>query len=946
MPIKQSDLDNIICNPTLVQKTILEEMENNHYEIGTATNPFLSLLEVAVSTASSAVNKTQANLRKQFPYLATTKEELLYHITDQETTNLFSTPSQTELHVEVNILNMKNSAYKPKDKNYRETMLPMGTTIRIANYPLTLLNDILIRIYDGTEQSYVESLINNNNIAFNNMSVIESKIIHNNDNIPFITFKIPVKQVTKNVVKQPVNKSLGFNYTYNLTDKYYYSEVYYSSNATGNTPVRIEQTFNENYLDPYKPKVYIKVMDGEVRFNIPSIYITNGTISGTITLVIYETKGKTFLPLNHYTRDRYEYTLGDSDAIQASTAPNITFAFHSESVIDGGTDGMSTEELRDSIINHKLGPINVPVTNYQIEKIGNNQNYNISLVEDVLTNRLFIASKDLDTFNSNLIKAMPDTFNNTTMIPLVEYQSAYPSRVKEEDFIIKSNSVFLEQNGIMRILTPHELKLLNEMPLLQKIEHMKTNKYFFNIFTYVVSKNDGITECKVYHMDNPKLMNVRYRAKNQNLGTINAYLEKHDIKRLKDGYRILIQIKGDTGYNRIEQGKKRVQISVTLISGEFAHYRLQYDENLEAYTVDLKVDEMITKENRIVLLNGNSNMSLKLSDLFTNMYVYTYIVDRDNYDPTHYLVENIDSKEDFITVLSQDTVDILFGKEVKYLWNKVYNTYTNRKYKTYQEDIYKTYTEDVYERDIDGKLLYRITQNNRFEVKILHRAGDFVLDNLGQKVLLHKKGDPVLDSEGKPVIDSIPGVLRYIDMLMLEYEFMIASGSINNNLRTFIIENFENILFSQLPSMNTNLLERTSIYYRAPRSTAPLELNINGVNRTVPYRVNPTVRLYVDPTVTIDLHTQDLYKTTIGKLINKELTKKIINLNEIKEKIQKALDIAILGIKIENLTEDNSEIIHVKTKDNALVLDKSLSVTEYKETIVEYNIDLIINKVK
>lgn len=946
MSITQDDLDNLIYNPALAQKKILETMETDHYEIGTATNPFLSLVEVAVTTSNSAVNKTQANLRRQFPYLATTKEELLYHITDKETANIFSTPSETELIVETHILDMKNSAYKPANANYRETMLPIGTTITIANYSLTLLNNILIRIYEGTEQPYVESIPNDNDIAYNNISILESKIVHSNDNVPFLRFKIPVKQVSKTVVKQPVNKSVGFNYSFPLTDKFYYAEIFYSSNSTGNTPVKIEQTFNDSYLDPFKPKCYVKVNDTDVKFNIPSVYITNGLISGTVTIVIYETKGSTFLPLNHYTRDRYSYVLGDSNIIQASSAPNIRFAFHSESVIEGGTNGMSTEELRDSIINHKLGPINVPVTNYQLEKLANNQNYNISLVEDVITNRLFIASKDLDNFTSNLLKAMPDTFSNTTMISLVEYQGAYPELVKDEDFIIKANSVFLEQNGIMKILTPFEVKTLIEMPILQKIEHMKNNKYFFNIFTYVVSKSDATTECKVYHLDNPKLSNLRIRAKNQNLVSVNVYVQKHTVQRISNGYRLVIQTKGDDGYNKIDISKKRLQVSINLFNGDLVHFQLTYNQASDAYVGDIIMDDMVNKDNRLLITNGNSLTSSKLCDLMTNITVYSYIVDRDNYDPSNYLRENIDSTEDFITVLSQDTIDLEFGKEIKYLWNKLYNTYTNRKYKTYTEDVYKKYEKDVYETDIDGNVLWRKTAPNKMEFKILHKAGDFVLDNQGQKVILHKKGDPILDINGNPIIDAIPGILRYIDILMLEYEFMVASGSVSDNLRTFIIENLENILFSQLPNMNSNLLERTSIYYRAPRSTSPLTLNVNGSNTTVQYRVQPTVRLYVDPTVTIDLHTQDLYKTIIGKLINRELTKKVINLNDIKEKIKNALDISILGVKIENLTEDNSEVIHVKTKDNSLVLDKLLSVTEYKETVVEYNVDLIISKVK
>lgn len=945
MSISNTDLEAMIYNPSYAQKVILEELENNNMEIGTATTPFLSLLEVAVSTSSASIQKTQQIIRKQFPSMATEMSDLLIHLTEDDIEGIFYTPSSTYLTIEVNALDMKNSAYKPDGQNYRETMIPIGTTVTVSNYTFTFLNNILIRLYDGTEQTYVESIVNDNDIAYNNISILESKLIHNSDNVPFITFKVPIKQVTKTTLRESVNKSMGFNVTHTLTDKFYYAEVYYSGVNTGNVMTKISQTFTETYLDPYTPQIVVSVTDTDVNFKIPSLYITSGLVSGTVTIIVYETKGKSYLPLNHFKREKFEYVIGSTDLIQASTLPNINFAISSDSAIDGGTNGLSLSDLRTNIINHTTGNIDIPITNYQIEKIGTDYNYNIYNVEDVLTQRIFIATKELDNISSSLIRATPDTFNNTAKITLLDYGTYFPELVKDEDFIIKSNTIFKENNGILEVLSPVDKKVLTDMSITNKIEHLKTNKYFYNVFTYIINKSDTVTNCRIYHLDNPLLDNVRILAKNQNLETINCYLEKHDIKRIDGGYRIYAQITGDDGFNKISQDLKHVQASIELISGDTVNFQLEYDSKLDVYSVDVLTDELINTDNRITINNGSSNISTKLCNLETKLYFYTFITDKNNYDTQKYLVEYIDYENDNITVLSRESVTLTLGKEITYLWNKLFNTYTDRKYKTYTEDIYKTYEADVYEKDIDGALLWVKTAENKISTVKLHSKGDYVLDDSGEKIILHRKGEAILDENGEPIIDAIPGVVRYIDLLMLEYEFMVADGDINNNLRSLILSNFENILFNQLPTMNNNLLERTTIYYRASRSTTPIELNTKGSTSIAEYRVTPKVTLYIDSSTTVDLSTQETYKTTIGKIINKELTNKTINLTDIRNKIINALDIKVLGVTIENLSKDNSEIINVITNDNSLTLDKSLIYTEYKEIVVAYNLDLVINKI-
>lgn len=944
MALTQTDMDNMIWNPVYAQKVIIDSIEKGQgVEIGSETSPFLSLMEASIMLSHSGVTEGQNLIRTLFPTLATTKDDLYIHLTDNELSGLISTPASTYLIVEVNVNDIKNSGYKPDGSNYRETMLPIGTTISVSNYTLTLLNDILIRLYDKTEVPYVESISNSNDVAINNVTILESEIINNSLSVPYIRFKLPINQVTKQVISKSVQRSIDFEYTHQLTDKFYHAEVYYKNQSDGNN-IKIEQSYSDTYLSPTTPKVFVKIGEGTVSFKIPRIYVMNGSISGNITIIVYETKGKTNMPIYPYTRDKFSMTLGDTNTARAATAQNIQFAFSSDTSIDGGTNGLSTDELKESIINNTLGVNEIPITNYQIEKIGQNNNFDVSLVEDVITNRTYIASKNIE-IESSVIKALPDIFNNTLKLELPEYISAYPELVRDTDFVIKSGSIFKENNGVISILNKGDISILTSMNILNKIEHLKTNKYFFNPFTYVVSKADGVSDCRIYHLDNPVLDNVRNIDKNQNVTDVNANMVKYDISLTDEGYRLLIRMSGDNGFSGISTDMKKVQASILLSSNEYVHYQLEYDANNDMFYTYIKIDEMVNEEDRITISNGISDISTKLCDLITDIYIYCYITEPTYLDAFGYLRDEIVSEENNITVLTKDKIRLTFGKRIDYLWNKVYSTYTDRKYKTYQEDVYDVYETDVYETDIDGKLLWKVASNNKIECKILHRKGDYRLDEDNNKIIKHKKGDTILDVNGEPIIDVIPGICRYIDILMLEYEFLEATGDINKNLNRMITANFETMLFDQLPDMNKSLLERTNLYYRPYKSSKPIEIMVNGSKEISEYRVSPKVSLYLDNT-NIDLNTQETYRSTIGKIINSELSNSTISLNSIKQKIIDTLDISISGVKIEGLSNSDSEIITLVTNDNKLTLDKVLVYTEYKEVIVDYNLTLELFKTK
>ncbi|MGZ7140836.1 hypothetical protein ACXWN7_10610, partial [Streptococcus pyogenes] len=73
------------------------------------------------------------------------------------------------------------------------------------------------------------------------------------------------------------------------------------------------------------------------------------------------------------------------------------------------------------------------------------------------------------------------------------------------------------------------------------------------------------------------------------------------------------------------------------------------------------------------------------------------------------------------------------------------------------------YKENVYEKDALGSEISFDAQGNAV-MKLLHKAGDPVLDSQGKQVLLYRKGDVKL-KDGVPVALSQASVLRQVPIL-------------------------------------------------------------------------------------------------------------------------------------------------------------------------------------
>ena len=238
-------------------------------------------------------------------------------------------------------------------------------------------------------------------------------------------------------------------------------------------------------------------------------------IGKSLIINVYETKGKMYLPIKEFMFDQYALSYGDTGAdLPSSRITQVAVKVNSNGVIDGGSNGLTDTELRESIIYNSTGDVDLPITDWHLSRMTQVQGYEVFKQQDVITNRLYSACKNISKINQEAIKANQDLYFNTANILLRDALNSNTVEDYKDTFVIMSNTLFKEQNSIVTLVSNEERKLLNGLSNAGKIARMANTKYFYTPFYYVIKKADGYTYSNVYHLDTPEILTNRIVNKN------------------------------------------------------------------------------------------------------------------------------------------------------------------------------------------------------------------------------------------------------------------------------------------------------------------------------------------------------------------------------------------------------------------------------------------------
>ena len=565
------------------QLDTLEAISDGTYQIADPTNPAVNILEMAAMIGSSLKFDREIALRKLFPAMAQTYDDLYLHMSDEDYLYRFATPAITPF----NFLFRKNeilaAAVQVPGSTIKKLVLPKFTAVTVAGITHTLTYPIEFRVlqhggiqilYDTTEQNPIQLLESN---------IINYQYVKDRNQVESIMLTVPLPQYLKTSYLESLNPSTGFSQEFSFDDQFYHCRVFMATNTAGtgltedDVYTELSTSHSDIIYDITNPTAILKVLDKKIRVELPQVYFNEGLLTYKIRIDIYTTRGQVLMDLADYNTNAFSVEYGDgldtaeeSRYIAPLRALSVKGAWTS-AVVDGGSNGLTVDELRERVVMGAINPKQI-ITDEQLKARLQVNGYDIVLAVDNLSLRVFYATRNLPAPTPTVVTDQSVDVSNfitgagcsiDTVRVIMDDLAVLPYVADNGDrMTITPKALYKYENGVPRLLTPPEIPNPDNLSNDALVSLVNNGRYAYSPFYYVVDASEQTFDCRAYHLDAPEVAVRSFVAENSTaglmIGTAGYYIEKIDA-----GYRILLTTSSDAAYKELDPATRFAQIGYT-----------------------------------------------------------------------------------------------------------------------------------------------------------------------------------------------------------------------------------------------------------------------------------------------------------------------------------------------------------------------------------------------
>lgn len=944
-------------NPTAIQRVVLDYLEavtNAQVDIVDPTNPFVFLLEASAVQTATAVNETRAALRKQYPSLAQTEEEVYLHMSDMDFTDRFATSAETVVTFLVNYNSFITHAPRHEDEGCQKATIPRNTEVSVGNWTFSLEYPIDIRRYDNGMVQITYNTDKLSPLRTLSTNVVDFVATKTADGTYLLKFQIPMSQFKIESTDFPVQTSVSFVKRINYSDNFLFCRVFYKKEKAGSGWVEMQTTHTEQVYDIYKPTAVLKVLNSEntLVVSVPSVYINGQVVDGSVRVDIYTTKGKLNEDLSNYQISSFTTTLRAIDeqadvSVYTAAMADIAYMAYSDDMVTGGGDPLSFLDLRERVIMNAVGVNQLPITNAQLISFMERKGFGIVKNVDTVTNRIFVATKNLpNPSNPRLITAA-----NISIETFVCNMAKLPGQPGVEHngkrITIKSNTLFKYDNGFIDIAPHEDLAYYSALSGTKMAGISKTSKFLYTPFYYVLDNSNDEFELRAYHLDQPSLTNLSFVRQNAS-AMLEVNTGSYSIRKSTNGYKITIVTKSTSTYKQLP-GRPLLQISIIPDGEKYPVYlTAMYTGNVggspsgeRVFEIELECSHDIDSQNRIYLTNLSSeNISgypvpVSLQSQINLYYVTTSV-------PVDFRSSLIDQALGVFQLppnsvgVTHEVLDVSFGHTLSNLWTQARSVTDIETYAVYENDVPMRYETDVYETDVDTGLNFRLDPVTGEPIyTLLHEAGDLVMKD-GEVVYSYRKGDPILDENLRAQMLGEMAIKRHCDMLFVDGSYYFATDPKYKDYLKELANVLDQWIYTDLAEIDTVLLEQTRIYYYPKKSVGAVTVMLSDDSKVV---INAeqslAVTLYVRDTVFKDAQMrEEITKKTVVYL-NEALQSDTVSSSAITSELRSVYGDSVVSFKFSGLGgEANYDIVSLTNPQHRLCLKKYLVPQEDGTVVV------------
>ncbi len=902
----------------------LQDMLDGKVEIVDPNNPFVYLLETSCLNTAFAIQEYTLLTRKLYPRLANSEEDLYLHMSDFDYLGRFSEPATASVKFNILFNDFKNLAYHDTVQNEYVLKLPRHLKVSVDKYVFTMTSAVIIRL---TESGVIDVKFENQD--FNNLFPVSTNFINfnlmkSNQTETYLCFDLKLPEVDIEAVEIPVEKSKLFQntLTYNPTRRYYYFRAFH---LLAGVWTEMVVTHTDEVYDINTPTCVVKVSESEnsLSYYIPPVYVNTGMLGSKVKFLIYTTMGSISVNFNDYNVSDFSVEYNDvfpDQELDSTTQPLQLISkmiYVQDEVIDG-KNGVTFVELKASVIDNSIGDRKLPITNKQIQYSVAQNNFKLIKDVDVVTNRIFLLETPIPNattrypiarFNMDIIEYA------TTMTDLKTGKNRIQV-VADDILIIPEKTVFkLTENGLT-LLDQVEYNYLVGLSGSELANEVNSHNYLSVFYHYILDASGNELNLRAYDISVPTVKQINFKEFNAT-AKVGINTTNTNIYQVSNGFGMDLL----TNFKKYEDFVNETNLTAYMVYSDSEANKFYLPGRL--YTVindnpvfrfEFVTDYYINSDNEIRVQNFTDNngnlisVALPLDATLELIYVSNYI-------PTTYQASEIDNYiyNTFISagncVVSLEQVSIKFGDYLALLNTQVHTSTGTYEYETYQEDVPLRYQSTVYGVDNEP----------------LHQVNDIVYDENGEVVYQYLKGDIVLGENGQPVPVGALELMRYINLLFIDYKAVLGTKSTivgyRNQLRTFLTEK----ITVNAVDVSNELLENTEAFVVVPKNIGYVRVKSNGRESYISSMQQFKVNLYVGSKVFNDSDIRDgLVYTVISTIDNYLYSNAALNKTELLNLLYGKLNQFVISVTLDEFTELNEEYIEILDGNSRVGLNKVL----------------------
>lgn len=949
-------------DPTQAQRYVLDLMEQNSNGVSRvvdASNSVAFIIETMASMGSAIMEEINLSERRMYKSLAQTPDELYHHMADRDYLNIFSTPAICNFKILLSVESIyKYAVATGEDTGVRKLTIPKHTEFKVASIPFTMQYPVDIVVMQNMAINVHYDMSENSPLLNVKEHTIKQLIRYINGH-PYIEIAIPCLQTTLTSYTAKLNAVTEFTRTYNFKDKFHYCRAYLK-NEEDATWEEISVTMNPSVYDLATPTVCCKVLNGSLEVSIPQIYFTNGLIEDSIRFDIYTTRGPIEMVMSNYVPGTaYSANWRDLDSVKTSvfSAPlNIfpDYTIYSDEVLIGGKNGIGFNALRTQVIRSRRDRDGKIITEDQLEYEVNDRNYDLILDKDTITDRVYLASRELPKPTNNTTSTGIGCLVSTLSTDMSKMYLHQTVRDHDKRVTILPSTLYRRDNGVLRIVdndvvqTLLEQRLANPDALANTINNVE---YLYSPFHYVMDITTETFATRPYYLQDPQINSCYYFASNETMGLV-ASIQAYEIRyrTTDEGYRLAVVYQGSTAFQKLDPAQIHVQLSY---QGPFGNVVIN---GTPAYTIDQKTQRPVGGEyvylfdigtsfdidryGNLILSNA-AGIPLDLEfDITMAVQDYTTTtIQRSSIDDVFIpgVTENFSLNSTYYGFV-HEKMHVTLGHSLDQLWTRSRTVTDETRYKRYDTNIQARYERTEWKRE-NGMIVF----DEQMKPIMLHEKGDLKFNEDGTPIWEHVIGSIMYDEFGDPIIEGGDrGLLRQFDLVLFDGIYYFANSTLTSDYVIEAINALCNWVTTDMALLNEELLDRTRLYYYPKTTMGNIRVRAGTAELEVSAYQTFRIIYYMDQERFRNLAIHKFVKDATPGVISEVLKQKTISKDDLISALRDAMKPNVTSVELSGFMDDMFNIVTVVDTSMAPTIGKHLVVDTDSTLLVEDSISIEI----